>query len=162
MRAETAQTRELRARSFALEHQKGGRESRAERAHQAASRRHCFSHSMQHKQGGRRRHVSIIAQYGAAFGKTAARKIERVFKRIQNLGTTGMASEAIDAVARNIIASQKTVRDLAKIAGDERWNALGEPRLEPVLLDFPSHDVERVGPSVAAARADFGPVGGGC
>src|SRR5689334_24904705 len=83
------------------------------------------------------------------------RDAESIFERIQDFRAAGMTGEAVDILQLEIVLLQIAVQDGFEIIGDERRNTLREAGLQSVFLDFPAHDVERVGPGVLACRTNL-------
>src|SRR5262249_19681853 len=99
-------------------------------------------------EGCDRGHVSIVAQNAPAFDETARRESKRRLERIEHLGAARMTSESAEIAEFEFILPKEVVQDIPEVIRNERWNALRKDRLETVLLDLPSHDVERIGPSM--------------
>src|SRR6185437_16226376 len=76
---------------------------------------------------------------------------ESLFERDDHLGASRMTDEMPDIGEMPSVPREELVGGRAQIALDERGDIARENRLEPVLGDIPSHDVERIGPGELAA-----------
>src|SRR6516164_1579911 len=146
-----------------LEHQKPCSETWPQRIHQGAfpappADARLGQHTLEYEHHGRRRHVTVIAQHAPCLGQRSLFQVEGTLERRDYLGAARMAHETVDVPKPELVAGEEVGGDIAQLRCNELGNVTGKDRAEPVVGDFPTHDIETVRPSMLAGSNDGGAV----
>src|ERR1700749_1187330 len=85
-------------------------------------------------------------------------ELQRQFERSNDLRAPWMTGEAIDIFESQSCAAQNAADRRRNMLLREWWDIPVKDDAKTLRIDFPTHDVERIGPSVLAAHLDGGAV----